>query len=458
MSEIQMSDFMGRVVALSKRRGFVYPSSEIYGGFQATYDYGPLGAELKRLIKADWWQAMVGNRDDVVGLDASILMSPRVWEASGHVDGFNDPMVDCKKCKARFRADKLDESRCPEKPSKQPGACGGELTEPRQFNMMFKTKAGPVDDSAATCYLRPETAQGIFVNFKNVMETTRVKIPFGIAQIGKAFRNEIVTGNQLFRMREFEQMEMEFFCAPGTELEWYRYWRDERLRWWQELGIRRERLKFYEQTDEELAHYANACADVEYEYPWGFDEVEGIASRTDYDLKRHAEVSGRPLAYHDLESKQWIVPYVVEPSCGVDRCFLTILCDAYDEQTKPNGEKRTVLHLHPKLAPVQLGVFPLVKKDGMPEIAERIRADLKRTFRTAYDEGGSIGKRYSRLDEIGTPWGITIDGQTVEDGTVTLRDRDAMTQERVQPEQLTAILLERLAGYDRAKAAIVPEA
>ena len=458
MSEIQMSDFMGRVVALSKRRGFVYPSSEIYGGFQATYDYGPLGAELKRLIKADWWQAMVGNRDDVVGLDASILMSPRVWEASGHVDGFNDPMVDCKKCKARFRADKLDESRCPEKPSKQPGACGGELTEPRQFNMMFKTKAGPVDDSAATCYLRPETAQGIFVNFKNVMETTRVKIPFGIAQIGKAFRNEIVTGNQLFRMREFEQMEMEFFCAPGTELEWYRYWRDERLRWWQELGIRRERLKFYEQTDEELAHYANACADVEYEYPWGFDEVEGIASRTDYDLKRHAEVSGRPLAYHDLESKQWIVPYVVEPSCGVDRCFLTILCDAYDEQTKPNGEKRTALHLHPKLAPIQLGVFPLVKKDGMPEIAERIRADLKRTFRTAYDEGGSIGKRYSRLDEIGTPWGITIDGQTVEDGTVTLRDRDAMTQERVQPEQLTAILLERLAGYDRAKAAIVPEA
>jgi glycyl-tRNA synthetase len=449
---------MERIVALSKRRGFVYPSSEIYGGFQATYDYGPMGAELKRLIKEDWWRFMVSDRDDVVGLDASILMSPRVWEASGHVDGFNDPMVDCKKCKGRFRADKLDEARCLEKPSKRPGECGGELTEPRQFNMMFKTKAGPVDDTAATCYLRPETAQGIFVNFKNVMETTRVKIPFGIAQVGKAFRNEIVTGNQLFRMREFEQMEMEFFCVPGTELEWYEHWRQARLRWWKELGVQPDRLRLYEQTPEELAHYANACSDVQYAYPWGFDEVEGIASRTDFDLKAHATASGRPLAYHDLESKSWVVPYVVEPSCGVDRCFLTLLCDAYDEQTKPNGEQRTVLHLHPKLAPIQVGVFPLVKKDGLPEIAEALRADLRKRFRTTYDEGGSIGKRYSRLDEIGTPWGITVDGQTREDGTVTLRDRDAMTQDRVPAAGLVALLEERLAQYDRLKAAVVPEA
>ena len=441
---------MERVVSLTKRRGFVYPSSEIYGGFQATYDYGPMGVELKRLIKQDWWDQMVSSRDDIVGLDASILMSPRVWEASGHVDGFNDPMVDCKTCKGRFRADKLEMSRCLNKPSKRPGECDGELTEPRQFNMMFKTKAGPVDDSAATCYLRPETAQGIFVNFKNVMETTRVKIPFGIAQQGKAFRNEIVTGNQLFRMREFEQMEIEFFCEPGTEQQWFEHWCEARLSWWKGLGIRHSKLRLYAQTGDELAHYAAACRDVEYEYPWGFDEVEGIASRTDYDLMRHAEACGKPLAYHDQEKKAWITPYVVEPSAGVDRCFLTVLCDAYEEEVKPNGESRTVLHLHPKLAPVQVGVFPLVKKNGMPERAEAIRDELKKHFRTALDIGGSIGKRYSRLDEIGTPWGVTVDGETLDDGTVTLRDRDAMTQDRVNPDQLVAILKERIANYERA--------
>ncbi len=444
-----MAENMDQVVALSKRRGFVYPSSEIYGGFQATYDYGPLGAELKRAIKDDWWQAMVGDRDDVVGLDSSILMSPRVWEASGHVAGFNDPLVDCKRCKARFRADKLTTTVCPD--------CGGELTEPRQFNMMFQTKAGPVDDTAALCYLRPETAQGIFVNFKNVLETTRVKVPFGIAQIGKAFRNEIVTGNQLFRMREFEQMEMEFFCVPGTELEWFAHWREARMRWWRGLGIRAENLSFYDQKPEELAHYANACTDIYYRYPFGIDEVEGVASRTDFDLKQHAAASGRPLAYHDADRKEWITPYIVEPSCGVDRCFLTVLCDAYEEQVKPNGETRTVLHLHPKLAPVQVGVFPLVKKDGLPEIAQRIRSELRRRFRTTYDEGGSIGKRYSRLDEIGTPWGVTVDSDTVVDGTVTLRDRDAMTQDRVRPEHLVALLEERLATYDRSRVAVVPE-
>ena len=446
------SEHMDKVVALTKRRGFIYPSSEIYGGFQATYDYGPSGVELKRLVKADWWRNMISERDNVVGLDAAILMSPRVWEASGHVSGFNDPLVDCKTCKGRFRADKLDEARCLKKPSKRPGECDGELTKPRQFNMMFKTKAGPVDDSAAVCYLRPETAQGIFVNFKNVMETNRVKIPFGIGQIGKSFRNEIVTGNSVFRTREFEQMEMEFFCEPGTEEKWYEYWKAERLAWWQSLGVRAAKLRLRTQEGDELAHYAKACADVEYEYPWGWDEVEGIASRTDYDLQKHQAASGKGLAYRDEEKKAWVVPYVVEPAAGVDRCVLTILCDAYEEQVKPNGEKRTVLHFHPKLAPTQVGVFPLVKRDGMPERARKIHVDLRKTLRAAYDEGGTVGKRYSRLDEVGTPYCVTIDSETAEDGTVTVRDRDSMEQERVAAGQLSAYLHERIATWDRETA------
>ena len=444
-----MSEHMEKVVALTKRRGFVYPSSEIFGGFEATYDYGPVGAELKRLIKDDWWRRMITDREDVVGLDASILMSPKVWEASGHVGGFNDPMVDCKTCKGRFRADTLEEQRCLKKPSKTPTQCDGELTEPRMFNMMFKTKAGPVDDTAATCYLRPETAQGIFVNFKTVMDTTRVKIPFGIGQIGKAFRNEIVTGNFLFRMREFEQMEIEFFCEPGTEIEWFEHWKEVRLDWWKSLGVRPNKLRLYEQTGDELAHYANACADVEYEYPFGWGEVEGVASRTDYDLGRHQEASGRGLAYRDQEKKAWVVPYVVEPSCGVDRCFLTVLVDAYEEEVKPNGEKRTVLHLHPKLAPTQVGVFPLVKRDGMPDVARKIAADLKATFRTQYDEGGTVGKRYSRLDEVGTPFCVTIDGDTLQDGTVTVRNRDTMAQDRVASDKLAGFLADQVSAWTR---------
>lgn len=444
-----MSDVMEKVVSLSKRRGFVYPSSEIYGGLQSTYDYGPAGVELKRLIKEDWWRSMVRERENVVGLDASILMAAKVWEASGHVAGFNDPLVDCKKCKARFREDKLDQSVCPKEKGKKPGECRGELTPPRQFNLMFKTEVGAVADSASTIYLRPETAQGIFVNFKNVMETTRVKIPFGIAQIGKSFRNEIVTGGQIFRMREFEQMELEFFCEPGTDDEWFEYWRKERLDWWKSLGVRPSHIRIRDHESDELAHYARGCGDVEYKYPWGWDEVEGIANRTDYDLKKHQEHSGRGLAYRDDQKKEWIVPYVVEPSMGVDRCFLTLLCDAYEEEVKDNGETRVVLHLHPRLAPTQIGVFPLVKKDGMPEIAQKVYEDLRGIFRTVYDVGGTVGKRYSRNDEVGTPFCVTIDSDTLTDGTVTVRDRDTMQQDRVPQDQLVAFLANRINTWER---------
>jgi glycyl-tRNA synthetase len=444
-----VNDLMDRVVALTKRRGFVFPSSEIYGGLSSAFDYGPAGVELKRQIRESWWRATVTDRDDVVGLDASILMAARVWEVSGHVAGFNDPLVDCKTCKSRFRADKIDQSACPQEKGKHPGQCRGELTEPRLFNMMFKTKAGPVEDDAATVYLRPETAQGIFVNFKSVLETTRVKIPFGIAQIGKAFRNEIVTGNLLFRMREFEQMELEFFCEPGTDGEWFDHWREQRLAWWRSLGVRPERLRLRDQGPEERAHYAKACSDVEYLYPWGWEEVEGIANRGDYDLSAHQGASGRGLAYRDEEKKAWVLPYVIEPSAGVDRCFLTVLIDAYEEEVKPNGETRVVLHLHPKLAPVQVGVFPLVKKDGMPERAQALHRELRKTFRATYDEGGTVGKRYSRLDEVGTPWCVTIDSQTLEDGTVTIRDRDSMEQLRVAEDAVGRVLAERVTSWTR---------
>ena len=332
------TDVMEKVVALTKRRGFVFPTAEIYGGMSGCYDYGPVGAELRRLIRDDWWRTMVTAREDVVGLESSILMPARVWEVSGHVAGFHDPLVDCKKCKGRFRADTLADARCPERPSKRPGECGGELTEPRQFNMMFKTVAGPVQEEGATVYLRPETAQGIFVNFKNVLESTRVRVPFGIAQIGKAFRNEIVVRQFVFRLRELEQMECEFFCVPGTEDAWFEHWKAYRLRWWTELGVRPSRLRLRPHDKEELAHYARGCVDVEYRFPFGWKEVEGIASRTDFDLKAHQAGSGKGLAYLDETTKQWVVPFVVEPSAGVDRCFLTVLVDAYEEETKANGE------------------------------------------------------------------------------------------------------------------------
>ncbi len=444
------ADLFDRVVALTKRRGFVFPSSEIYGGLAGCFDYGPVGAELKRLVKDDWWRFMVTDREDVVGLDAGILMASKVWEASGHVTNFHDPMVDCKKCKARFRADQLEDARCPERPSKHPGECGGELTAPRQFNMMFKTTAGPVEDEGSTVYLRPETAQGIFVNFKNVVETTRVKVPFGIAQIGKAFRNEIVVRQFLFRMREFEQMECEFFCMPGTEETWFEHWREQRLLWWKGLGIRPSRLRLRPYPKDELAHYAKACVDVEYRFPFGWKEVEGIASRTDFDLKAHQEASRKPLAWHDEATKQWVVPYVIEPSAGVDRAFLAVLSDAFEEETKPNGETRVVLHLHPRIAPVQVGVFPLVKKDGMPERARAIHAALKGRFRCLYEEQATVGKRYARGDEVGTPFGVTIDSQTLADGTVTVRDRDTMAQERVAEGALAEFLAEKTRTWTRA--------
>ncbi len=418
---------MEKVVNLCKRRGFVFPGSEIYGGLGTSLDYCPLGVELKRNVKEAWWRAVVTSREDVVGIDAAIIMHPRVWEASGHLAGFSDPLVDCKSCKQRFRADHVEGGRCP--------ACGGELTEPRQFNLMFKTYVGPVEDTAAIAYLRPETAQGIFVNFRNVLETSRLKIPFGIAQIGKSFRNEITPGNFLFRMREFEQMELEFFVRPGDDEHWYDYWREERLRWYLDLGIRRERLRLRAHGPGELAHYAKSCADVEYEFPFGWSELEGIANRTDFDLRRHAEFSGKDLTYFDEERRERYLPYVIEPSAGADRSALAFLVDAYDED-EAEGEPRTVLRLHPKLAPCKAAVFPLLRRDGLPERARRIYDDLRRRFAVDYDQAGSIGRRYRRQDEIGTPFGITVDHQTLRDGTVTLRDRDSMTQVRIAEDRL----------------------
>ena len=443
------SELFDRVVALTKRRGFVYPTAEIYGGLAGCYDYGPLGAELRRRIRDEWWRFMVTERKDVVGLEATILGPSRVWEASGHVSGFHDPLVDCKKCKARFRADLVAESVCPERPSKRPGECGGELTAPRQFNMMFKTIAGPVEEEGSVVYLRPETAQGMFVNFKNVLETTRVKVPFGIAQIGKSFRNEIVVRQFVFRLRELEQMECEFFCVPGTEDRWYEHWKEQRLRWWTEMGVRPSRLRLRPHEKEELAHYAKACVDVEYRYPFGWKEIEGIASRGDYDLKAHQTASGKGLAYLDEATKQWVVPTVVEPAAGVDRCFLVLLMDAYEEETKPNGEQRVVLHLHPKLAATQVGIYPLVKKDGMPERANEIYERLKTSFRCLYDESATVGKRYARQDEVGTPYGITIDADTMKDGTVTVRDRDTTAQERVAETELEPYLREKIKTWKR---------
>jgi glycyl-tRNA synthetase len=428
MTKINLDTLM----SLGKRRGFIYQASEIYGGFESTWDYGPLGVELKRRIADAWWRDMVMAREDVVGLDSAILQHPRVWETSGHVGSFNDPLVDCKTCKGRFREDKLHEVQCPKKPSKHPGEhkeC--ELTEARQFNMMFKTQVGPVEDSSAIAYLRPETAQGIFTNFENVLKTTRVKIPFGIGQIGKSFRNEIVTGNYIFRTREFEQMEMEYFCRPEEAPETYAYWVKERLDWYGRIGIRSENLRAREYPEDELAHYADACTDIEYDYPWGWDELEGIANRTNYDLKKHAEATGKKFAWHDVEAKEWIVPYVIEPAAGLTRIVLIALLDAYDEETLDDGSERSVLRFHPRIAPVTLGVFPLVKKDGMPDKAREIIKRYLDRFPVFYDQAGAIGRRYRRQDEIGTPFCATVDGQTMEDDTVTMRDRDTMEQVRV---------------------------
>jgi glycyl-tRNA synthetase len=477
------------IVSLCKRRGFIFQSSEIYGGLASCYDYGPLGVELKRNVRNAWWKAVVQMRDDVVGLDCSILMHPLVWKASGHADKFADLVTVCKKCNTRSRVDhlanhaeehtehisleaakkdaqNLSNKVCP--------SCGivGQFSEPMEFKLMFETQMGANIDDSMTVWLRPETAQGIFANFANVLQTTRVKIPFGIAQIGKSFRNEVTTKAFIFRTREFEQAELEFFCEPGTDDEWWEHWKQQRFNWYLNLGIKKENLRMREHEKDELAHYAKGCVDVEYKFPFGsgdWQELEGIANRTDYDLRQHQrgirtltawyengkdtvkvplaseaeDYQGGPLSYFDDEKKKRYIPYVIEPSAGIDRSALAFLVDAYDED-EVNGEKRNVLRFHPALAPIKVAIFPLVKKDGMPEIALDIDDRLKKYFTCFYDEKSAVGRRYRRQDEAGTPYCITIDGQTKEDGTVTVRERDSMVQTRVNKDNLLAYLREKL--------------
>jgi glycyl-tRNA synthetase len=437
------NDTMDKLVSLCKRRGYVFPSSEIYGGLGSCWDYGPLGAELKRNLKSFWWEAMTNRRDDIEGLDAAILMHPQVWITSGHVAEFTDPLVDCKKCKARFRADKLAEARCPLKPSKSPLECGGELTEARKFNLMFKTFMGPVEDESAIVYMRPETAQGIYVNFLNVKNSSRQKIPFGIAQIGKAFRNEITPGNFIFRTREFEQMEMQFFIHPTEDDKWFEYWRQERWNWYKDLGIKMEKLRWHQHGEGELAHYAKAAYDIEYEYPFGWQELEGVHNRTDFDLSRHMKATNKDLRYFDERFPEKFVPYIIETSAGCDRTLLTLLVDAYDE-VEVKGEMRVFLRLSPKVAPIKAAIFPLVNKEGMPEYAEKVYHDLKKKFKVFYDDSGAVGRRYARMDEAGCPFCITIDGQTIQDNTMTLRDRDSMEQTRMTASQISDFLNEKI--------------
>jgi glycyl-tRNA synthetase len=447
---------MDELVSLCKRRGFIFQSSEIYGGVQSVYDYGPLGVELKNNLRDAWWAAMVREHDEIVGLDAGILMHPEVWVTSGHVSTFSDPLVECQNCHRRFRADEFPEldagadgdaggaeaagdAQCP--------VCGvkGQFTEPRQFNLMFKTYMGPVEDENSVTYLRPETAQGAYVNFKNVLDSSRVKVPFGIAQVGKAFRNEITPGNFIFRTREFEQMEMQYFVEPGTDEEWFETWRERRHAWLQGIGLRADRLRMHEHAEDKLAHYAKRAIDFEYLFPHGWNELEGVHNRTDYDLSRHQEASGKKMEYVDAPTNTRFVPYVIETAIGLNRLLMAVLADAYHEE-EVEGESRTVLKLHPSLAPTSVAVFPLVKKDGMPEMADRITADLKRSFAAFHDESGSIGRRYRRQDEAGTPFCVTVDGQSMEDGTVTVRDRDTLEQDRVSADGLRGVLAERLAG------------
>ncbi len=418
-------DLMERIVNLCKRRGLVYPSSDIYGGFRSTWDYGPLGVLLKRNVKDAWWRSMVQLRDDVVGLDSAILMHPRVWEASGHVGTFSDPLVDCKNCKERFRADHIDVTApCPK--------CGNRdtFTEARNFNLMFKTYVGPVESDANIAYLRPETAQGIFVNFKNVLTTSRKKPPFGIAQVGKSFRNEITPGNFIFRTREFEQMEMEYFVPPDQSAKWFEYWVQHRHDWYVEHGIPADQLMIRPHDPDELSHYSTGTSDIEFAYPWGWGELEGIAQRTDFDLGKHAEFSGEELVYFDQESNTKYVPYVIEPAAGADRATLAFLLSAYDEE-EVNGETRTVLRLHKRLAPIKVAVLPLSKKDTLVPLTEQIAASLRPHFQIDTDASGAIGRRYRRFDEIGTPYCVTIDFDSLDDHSVTVRERDSMEQVRI---------------------------
>jgi glycyl-tRNA synthetase len=432
---------MEKIVNLCKRRGIVFPTSDIYGGLGSTFDYGPLGVELKRNVKEAWWREMVQYRSDVLGLDSAIFQHPRTWEASGHLQNFTDPLVECKSCKLRFRADHVEGDKCPE--------CGGVLGEARQFNLMFKTFMGPVEETAAVVYLRPETAQGIFSNFDNIVDTQRVKLPFGVAQQGKSFRNEITTENFIFRTREFEQMEMEFFVRPDREEEekWYRYWVDFRFNWHVKYGIKREHLRAREHATDELSHYSSGTTDIEFLYPFGWGELEGVAKRGSFDLDQHAKFSGKDLTYFDEDAKSRYRPWVIEPALGVDRSMLAFLLDAYDEDVVEN-EERIVLRLDPRLAPTKVAVYPLLRKAGQPEKAIAVRDALKRHFTVAYDQAGSIGRRYRRQDEVGTPYGVTIDHQTMEDDTVTLRDRDTMTQERVPIARLVEEVSNRI-GWTR---------
>jgi glycyl-tRNA synthetase len=443
-----MRTTLDQLVSLCKRRGFVYPSSDIYGGLASAWDYGPLGVQLKNNLRDRWWRTMTRGELPVVGLDAAILMHPRVWEASGHASAFNDPLVDCRNCKARFRADHLEapDGACPQ--------CGKrELTEARQFNMMMRTTLGPVEDGGTDVFLRPETAQGAYVNFKNVVQSGRVKVPFGIAQVGKAFRNEITTKSFIFRTCEFEQMEMQFFVHPSQDERWFEHWREARYRYYTDLGIQPSRLRLRPHGPDEIAHYAKVAVDIEYDFPSGWQELEGIHNRTDFDLRRHAELSRKDLTYLDDGSSggaqgERFVPYVIETAVGLTRTVLAVLADAYDEE-EVEGEKRTVLRFHPAIAPITVGVFPLVKKDGLAELAREVAADLRADHDIFYDQGGAIGRRYRRQDEIGTPYCVTIDHRTRDDGTVTVRLRDSMEQMRVPGDALRGQLAELTAGYSR---------
>jgi len=426
---------MDKLVSLCKRRGFIFPSSEIYGGMGACYDYGPLGVELKNNVKKAWWKAVIQERDDMVGLDASILMHPQTWVASGHVEGFADPLVECKQCKQRWRADHIKEGKCP--------ACGGELSESRMFNLMFKTFVGPVEDEASVAYLRPETAQGIFVNFQNVLNSTRKKLPFGIAQMGKSFRNEITTGNFIFRMREFEQMEIEYFVKPGTDEDWFKHWVEQRFNWYTSLGITKDNLRLRQHAKDELAHYARDCYDIEYLFPIGWSEIEGIANRTDFDLKQHSKYSGKDLSYFDDETKEHIIPYVIEPSAGVDRSVLAFLADSYDEEKDKEG-LRVILRLHYALAPIKVAILPLSRNEKLLPVSREVYNSLRNCWMVQYDDAQSIGRRYRRQDEIGTPFCVTIDFQSLEDKMVTVRDK--MRQIRVPVEVLKSTLEAKLCG------------
>ncbi len=446
-----MPDLMETIASLGKRRGIAFPSSEIYGGLRSSWDYGPLGVEMRRNIRNRWWRDTVQLRDEVVGLEAAIIMAPRVWEASGHVAGFSDPLVECRNCHQRFREDHLREATDTAGPDARPTCpnCGAhDFTEARQFNLMFKTHMGPVEDDAAVAYLRPETAQGMFVDYKTVQQAARLKVPFGIAQIGKAFRNEITPGNFIFRTREFEQMEMEFFVEPGTDEKWFDYWLDARFGWYLDLGVSKDHIRIRPHEPDELAHYAKAASDIEYEFPFGWGELEGVANRTDFDLRQHQEASGEDMTYFDQENDRRYLPFVIEPAVGVDRILLTLLLDAYHEEEAPTAkggtEKRTVLALHRDIAPIKVAVLPLSRNEALVPEARRVHDLVKPLWMTQYDDAGAIGRRYRRQDEVGTPFCVTVDFDSLEDRQVTVRERDSMAQDRIPIDALVGYLRERL--------------